>query len=113
MLVAAFKLGPKRTRTLNWTLFAISLILSIIMLGKHPKRTFYLIHTRALELLTGSIIALGFVPAATSQLQREIGATVGLFAILAAIVGYQFAYAVSWFRRVASLLRRRAYHMGR
>ena len=58
MLVAAFKLGPKRTRTLIWTLFAISLILSITMLGKHPMGTFYLIHTRAWELLTGSIIAL-------------------------------------------------------
>ena len=88
MLVAAFKLGPKRTRTLIWTLFAISLILSITMLGKHPMGTFYLIHTRAWELLTGSIIALGFVPAATSRLQREVGATIGLFGILAAIVGF-------------------------
>ena len=88
MLVAAFKLGPKPTRTLIWTLFAISLILSITMLGKHPKGTFYLIHARAWELLTGSIIALGFVPAATSRWQREVGATVGLLGILAAIVGF-------------------------
>ena len=88
MLGAAFKLGPKPTRTLIWTLFAVSLILSITMLGKHPKGTFYLIHTRAWELLTGSIIALGFVPAATSRWQREVGATVGLLGILAAIVGF-------------------------
>ena len=81
-------MARSRTRALIWTVFAVSLILSITMLGKHPKGTFYLIHTRAWELLTGSIIALGFVPAATSRWQREVGATVGLLGILAAIVGF-------------------------
>ena len=88
MLAAAFKYAPSRTGALVWCVFAVSLILSVTLIGEFPKGTFFLIHTRAWELLAGSVIALGLVPAATSRWQRELGAIAGLIGIAAAIVGF-------------------------
>jgi peptidoglycan/LPS O-acetylase OafA/YrhL len=88
MLAAAFKYAPCRTGALVWCVFAVSLILSVTLIDEHPKSSFFLIHTRAWELLAGGVIALGLVPAATSRWQRELGAIAGLIGIAAAIVGF-------------------------
>ena len=88
MLAAAFKYAPSRTGALVWCVFAVSLILSVTLIGEFPKSTFFRSTPEPGNLLAGSVIALGLVPAATSQWQRELGAIAGLIGIAAAIVGF-------------------------
>jgi peptidoglycan/LPS O-acetylase OafA/YrhL len=62
--------------------FMISLALSVFLLPRAPAATFYLLPTRAWELLAGSIVAL--LPAVSlSRLLREVLCGLALAAILA------------------------------
>jgi peptidoglycan/LPS O-acetylase OafA/YrhL len=88
LLMAVFRWWRGRLRTIIWLLFAASLILSMLLLQRYPKSTFFLLHTRAWELLAGSIIALGLVPKPASGLQRDAAAALGLLAIAIAVAGY-------------------------
>ncbi|MBY0558346.1 MAG: acyltransferase [Hyphomicrobium sp.] len=88
LLMAAFKRWRGRIRTVIWLLFAGSLLLSVVRLADHPQSTFFLLPTRAWELLAGSIVALGFIPKPTSRLLRDAAAALGLLAIAIAVVGY-------------------------
>jgi peptidoglycan/LPS O-acetylase OafA/YrhL len=78
----------RRRAVIVWTLFVLSLGISIVMLERRPESTFFLLHTRAWELLTGSIVALGFIPVIASRAKREAGGIAGLVAIFAAITIY-------------------------
>jgi peptidoglycan/LPS O-acetylase OafA/YrhL len=88
LLWAAFSRRKDRLGVIVWSLFAASLLASVLLLKPHPQSTFYLLHTRAWELLAGSIVALGLVPKPTSRLQREAGNVIGLAAIAIAVFGY-------------------------
>lgn len=67
--------------------FIISLALSIYGVSKFPSATFYLLPTRAWELLTGSILA--FLPVfIVPRLLREISAFSGLLLILIPVFLY-------------------------
>jgi peptidoglycan/LPS O-acetylase OafA/YrhL len=88
LLIAVFRWWRGRLRTIIWLLFAASLILSMLLLQRYPKSTFFLLHTRAWELLAGSIIALGLVPKPASRLQRDAAGALGLLAIAIAVFGY-------------------------
>lgn len=61
--------------------FILSLGLSVVLLPRAPAVTFYLLPTRAWEMLAGSIIAM-LPAAAISRRWREIIAALGLAAIL-------------------------------
>ena len=58
-------------------LFVLSLALSVYSVRVNPDATFYLIPTRAWELLMGSALALGLVPSSSSRALREVMALVG------------------------------------
>ena len=88
LLMAAFKWWRGRIRTIIWLLFAASLLLSAVRLADHPQSTFFLLPTRAWELLAGSIVALGFIPKPASRLLRDAAGALGLLAIAIAVFGY-------------------------
>lgn len=74
-----------------WLLFAVSLMASVGRVEMHPRGTFFLLPTRAWELLCGSIIALGFIPGPACRWQREAGNVLGLLAIAVSVFGYTAA----------------------
>lgn len=88
LLRGLFRLAGKWIGGGIWLLFALSLGASIIALPQHPQSTFFLLHTRAWELLTGSIVALGLVPQPISRVHREVGGLIGLSAIALAIFAF-------------------------
>ena len=59
----------------------LSIIASAIGAFTHPSATFYLVHTRAWELLLGAVLALGAFPKPLGQLVRSILGVVGLLLI--------------------------------
>ena len=88
LLLAVFRWRPRALGTVIWLAFAASLVASVVLLPEHPAATFYLLHTRAWELLTGSILALGLLPRPASQAQREIAFAAGIVAIAVAVFGF-------------------------
>lgn len=65
-----------------------SLLYSEWLRGQAPASAFYLLPARAWELLLGSLLALGAVPALRSRAQREALGLVGLAAILGSALFY-------------------------
>lgn len=88
ILMAAFKWSRGRLEAIIWILLAGSLALSVVRLAGHPQSTFFLLPTRAWELLTGSVIALGLVPKPNSRPLRDAACALGLLAIAIAVFGY-------------------------
>lgn len=74
----------------RWRMFllpaaVISLILSVWGVNYFPSATFYLIPTRAWELLFGSFLALELFPQPRSQRLRDVASIIGLMLIVWAI----------------------------
>ncbi len=88
LLMMTYWLSPRRVGVVVWLLLAASLAASVDLMPSHPLKAFYLLHSRAWELLAGSVIALGLIPAAISRWQREIAVTLGLLLIVIAIAAY-------------------------
>lgn len=71
-----------RWRTASLWLIAIgSLALSIVAVSKNPDFAFYMLPTRAWELMAGALLAVGAIPAVRSQAAREALALAGVAAI--------------------------------
>ncbi|MGE3852448.1 MAG: acyltransferase family protein [Planctomycetota bacterium] len=85
-----FPLLWRRSRRLARALlagaFLLSLGLSVAFTATYPVESFYLPPTRAWELLTGVLLAVGAVPPARSVLVRELLSWSGLIAILCAVL---------------------------
>src|SRR5580704_1090978 len=87
-LVLIRKLFPERLRTAV-VLFALaSFVVSAYGAFYAPVSTFYMLHTRAWELLLGTIISLNILPDIKSPLWRNVATIVGLGLIVAAGVFY-------------------------
>jgi peptidoglycan/LPS O-acetylase OafA/YrhL len=73
--------------------FALSIVLSIFAVARHPEAAFYLLPTRAWELLLGALLV--FVPSnlpnSGSRFLREAVGTIGLALILIPILLYSSA----------------------
>lgn len=69
-----------------WGLFAISLAISTYGAFNDSAAAFYLLPSRAWELLTGSLLAIGVVPLVTSRLWREALGLVGLALVAGSIL---------------------------
>src|SRR5260221_4378448 len=54
-----------------------------------PENTFYLAHTRAWELLLGTLLSLAIVPSFSSAIWRNLSSAVGLCMIFTSAVLYQ------------------------
>ena len=57
LLFVLYRIFPKRRASPIWILAIASFILNLIMVGIKPEATFYLLPTRAWELLLGSVLA--------------------------------------------------------
>ena len=74
---------------LTWTGLVGSLAASIYGVRFYADATFYLLPTRAWELLAGSVLALGAVPVVRSFALRQALATVGLLGIVIPVLTYR------------------------
>jgi peptidoglycan/LPS O-acetylase OafA/YrhL len=85
-LVTLWKLGRRRIMFLIGAILLLSLIASELASRVNPQAGFYLIHTRAWELLSGSMAA--FVVCRRGVKHNNILATIGLGAIVLSIFYY-------------------------
>ena len=75
-------------RLIVWIILLLSFALSLFGVSRNPDATFYLIPTRAWELLIGSVLALNAVPAIKNHTVREMLAALGLGLILVPVLVY-------------------------
>jgi peptidoglycan/LPS O-acetylase OafA/YrhL len=73
---------------LVWFLLALSLALSIALSAQDPRSSYFLIHCRMWELLTGAVLALRLVPEPAATWQREAAAGLGLLGLVVAILSF-------------------------
>jgi peptidoglycan/LPS O-acetylase OafA/YrhL len=88
VLGVLLRIHPKWLGRLVAVTALLSLLLSTVGVYLSPSATFYLIPTRAWELLIGAALALDLVPRVRSPAAREWLAAGGLVAILAAVAFY-------------------------
>jgi peptidoglycan/LPS O-acetylase OafA/YrhL len=95
-------------RRMAWPLFALaalaSLALSIFLTDKGPTANFFLLPTRAWELLLGSIIVLARLPSVDNRIVREALAALGLSLIAFAVTTYTIATPFPGFAALAPTL---------
>lgn len=89
-LAMAFINRYLRCKYLPWILAAaiLSLIVSIYGTTRFPVGTFYLVPSRAWELMVGSLLALGVLPYPSSSLLRNLLSIAGIGLILYSICFY-------------------------
>lgn len=80
-LVLTRQFFPKRLKSAVIALFFLSLAASELTLHNNPTSAFYMPHTRAWELLMGTIISLGFFPQLRSTLLRNLVTIIGILMI--------------------------------
>jgi peptidoglycan/LPS O-acetylase OafA/YrhL len=79
-----------KSQYLFWILIVMSLSLGISIWGVYnePSMTFYLVPTRAWELLAGAVLALGVLPNLSSVLLRNLLSIAGLGLIVFSVIFY-------------------------
>lgn len=82
LLLVAARWMPQHRRALLWTIFVVSLGFCIWQTQTSPVAAFYLPASRAWELATGALLAVGAVPAIRERVAREFVAWAGLSAIV-------------------------------
>jgi peptidoglycan/LPS O-acetylase OafA/YrhL len=87
-LMAIGRLNPRGRRLATLALWVASFALSVALVSKDPKFAFYTLPSRAWELLTGVLLAMGVVRAPKSLAEARIGALAGLALIGSTIVLY-------------------------
>src|SRR5262249_55640973 len=87
-LIGIRRFFPNKQRLLIILVAAVSFLVSAVGAFRNHDATFYLAHTRAWELLLGTIVAIVLFPRISGTLQRNIASALGLVLIL--IAGLQF-----------------------
>jgi peptidoglycan/LPS O-acetylase OafA/YrhL len=87
-LIAVRRFLPEKQRILISLLAALSFCVSVWGAFHNPSATFYLAHTRAWELLLGTLIALDVFPRFSGAILRNLASTAGISLILVAAVVY-------------------------
>ena len=77
-LVAVRRLFPDRLRAAVVVLFFLSLAASAWIVVHHPTTAFYMLYTRAWELLMGTALSLGMFPRLTNAWTRNIASLAGI-----------------------------------
>lgn len=77
-LMAVLRWGRGRWVAAVLPVALLSLALSVYGVAHKPDAAFYLLPTRAWELLVGSLLALGAVPAFRGRMANELGGLLGL-----------------------------------
>ncbi|MET1026494.1 MAG: acyltransferase family protein [Dongiaceae bacterium] len=75
-------------RLVTWVGLIASLAISIYGVRMYPEATFYLLPTRAWELLVGAVIALGAVPSIENRPLREMLSLLGVGLIFYAVFAF-------------------------
>ncbi len=88
-LLAIRRLSPRGRRAWTLALWAASFALGVALVPKDPKFAFYMLPTRAWELLTGALLAMSAAPAPKSLFEARAAGLTGLALIAATIVGYR------------------------
>ena len=88
VMMAWNRFRPGRFLEIILPVFAISLWFSVQGAMSHDPAAFYLLHSRAFELMLGSIAALNLVPAPDHRPLREALASIGLLAIVIPVFAY-------------------------
>ena len=83
--------APKRTRAACTIGFLVSLAMSVWAVRNAPAAAFYILPSRAWELLLGSLLVVGAVPTISSARSLELIAAAGLITILAAAFSFDSA----------------------
>ena len=86
LFIALMASKPKALRVTILSLAGLSFLISCAGVLLSPPATFYLIPTRAWELLIGSILAMSIVPSPTSRLWAEVHGVAGVFLILISVM---------------------------
>lgn len=73
--------APRRISHVVISVLVLSLVFSLWSVGTYPTTAFYLVLSRAWELLVGAVLALGVVPAIRDPRLREASAIAGLLLI--------------------------------
>ena len=89
VLLAVRRFAPTRAKAILAVLAALSLGVSIWLVRTDLPAAFYLLHSRAWELLIGALLALGTVPAIGSRALAATLGMVGLALIGASVLLYQ------------------------
>lgn len=88
LLWAVWRWARKWLASILWVTLAVSFSLSVWGVEVKPTPTFYLLPTRAWELLLGAVLALELVRKPNAAWQRELAAAAGVLAIIAAMTLY-------------------------
>ena len=84
-LAVLYRLGRSKLVPIIAALAIASFLLNVWSVQKAPSFAFYMAPTRAWELLTGSLLALGFFPPLRSKAWREGLALIGIALIVSAV----------------------------
>jgi peptidoglycan/LPS O-acetylase OafA/YrhL len=105
-LALAFIHKRLKSRYLPWVLAALALSLGLSIWGVYYKAaaTFFLVPTRAWELLVGSVIALGVLPNPSSAWVRNFLSITGLGMILYSVGFYTEATRFPGYNAIAPVL---------
>lgn len=76
---------PRYSKAAFVVLFAASLGFSVVLLEKDAAKAFYMLPSRAFELMTGTALAMGMVPAIRRRLTAELAGIAGLALIAFAV----------------------------
>jgi peptidoglycan/LPS O-acetylase OafA/YrhL len=77
-LVLVRRFAPRRLATAVVVIFVASLLASAIVVSRHEQTAFYMLYTRAWELLLGTILSLGLLPRMQSAWLRNLATITGL-----------------------------------
>ncbi|MCL6682704.1 acyltransferase family protein [Sphingomonas alba] len=88
LLALLYRLGKRWIGPVILTGLAVSLLLSAAGVFLSPSATFFLIPTRAWELMVGAVLALGLVPGIARRGAAEILAIVGTIMLAASVLLY-------------------------
>ncbi|CAN5286580.1 acyltransferase family protein [soil metagenome] len=88
LVLGVMRWAPRRLPLAVIVVLVASLILSVVALKAFPLGGFYLLPTRAWELLIGTVLALGVVPDIRNRIARNLIGVLGVALIGAAMLLY-------------------------
>lgn len=87
-LIGVRKLFPRYLRASVVIFFFTSLLASAVIVSQSEKTAFYMLYTRAWELLLGTILSLGMLPRIQSASLRNLATIVGIGMIGVSVIVY-------------------------
>ena len=112
VLLFAHKIIPSYKGVVITLLLLASLLSSALLIDKYPSSTFYLLHTRAWELLLGSVVAIYPITKYRSPWLYQVTSITALAIITYCIVRYGLQYIISRSSRATTNTRNCCNYLG-